>query len=251
MCALIWLPSPRRKRPSRERLEVVADVGERHRVARERDRDAGAELEALGVLGGDHERQERVVVRLGRQRAVVADVLELLRHPRDLRRSGARDAAVLRPPSTARWRRRRSRPPDRIRLAGVTPQRYRPSMGRALPSSLSPSSDLVVQGVPARVPVLLPRPPARAAVAVGVEGLARAPGARAADVPARADDRTVDAALADLDRARVELADAPRVRGASSSATTSGRCSTSTPRSSCAATSSWRTRRPSTRSASS
>ncbi len=37
----------------------------------------GAELDALGVLGRDRERQERVVRGLGRDQPVVADVLEL------------------------------------------------------------------------------------------------------------------------------------------------------------------------------
>ena len=48
------------------------------------------ELDALGVLGREHERQERVVARLGRQQAVVPEVLELLR-PRA-------DVAERRPP---------------------------------------------------------------------------------------------------------------------------------------------------------
>jgi hypothetical protein len=40
-------------------LGVVGDVFERHRVAGERHRDAGAELDLVGVLGRE---QERIVV---------------------------------------------------------------------------------------------------------------------------------------------------------------------------------------------
>ena len=64
MCGLICEPSPRQEPAVRRELQVVADVGQRHRVAGEPDRDRGAELHALGVLGGQHQRQERVVRRL-------------------------------------------------------------------------------------------------------------------------------------------------------------------------------------------
>ena len=53
-------------------LQVVAHDGEVHGAAGERHRDPGAELEPLGVLGGEEQRQEHVVTRLGRPGAVVA-----------------------------------------------------------------------------------------------------------------------------------------------------------------------------------
>ena len=78
MCALIWLPRPRREPALRERLQVVADVRERHRVAGERDRDPASPSSSRSVCSAaDQQRQERVVARLGGLRAVVADVLEL------------------------------------------------------------------------------------------------------------------------------------------------------------------------------
>ena len=50
------------KRPSRQRLQIVADVGELHRAARERDRDRGRELEPARVLGRESQRKERIVL---------------------------------------------------------------------------------------------------------------------------------------------------------------------------------------------
>ena len=79
MCGLICEPSPRIARPPRERLQVPADVGQVHRAARERDRDRGGELEPLGVLGREREREERVVRALERVDAVVAQRLDLAR----------------------------------------------------------------------------------------------------------------------------------------------------------------------------
>ena len=48
---------------------------ERHRAARERDRDRGRELEPLGVLGREQQREERVVRPFEGEDAVVADAL--------------------------------------------------------------------------------------------------------------------------------------------------------------------------------
>ena len=56
-------------------LEVPGRVRERHRAAGERDRDAGAELDPLGVLGRDEQRVEGVVAGLGRPDAVIAGSL--------------------------------------------------------------------------------------------------------------------------------------------------------------------------------
>ncbi len=52
--------------------EVPADIGDRHRRAREGDRDAGVEFDALGRSPGDRERQERIVLVLHRGDAVIA-----------------------------------------------------------------------------------------------------------------------------------------------------------------------------------
>ena len=79
MCGLIWLPRPRMKRPFEYAWRSQASVGERHRIAGERDGDRRAELERLGVLGRQQQREERVVRRLGRPRAGVAGGLHLLR----------------------------------------------------------------------------------------------------------------------------------------------------------------------------
>jgi hypothetical protein len=56
-------------------LQVVADLGQHHGAARERDRDARAQLDALGLHSREEEREERVVGRLGRPHPVVAHVL--------------------------------------------------------------------------------------------------------------------------------------------------------------------------------
>ena len=53
-----------------------AEVRQRHRVPRERDRDRRAQPHPFGVLGGDGERDERVVLGLEAEHAVVPDVLE-------------------------------------------------------------------------------------------------------------------------------------------------------------------------------
>ena len=76
---------PEQEAATGDELQVVAEVGEVHRVARERDRDRGAELHRGGVLGGDRERDERIVLGLEGEDAVVPDLLE----PR-VRRSGRR-----------------------------------------------------------------------------------------------------------------------------------------------------------------
>ena len=86
MCGLIWLPRPSVNRPFETSCRSLADVGHRHRVAGERDRDLGDELEALGVLGRDHEREEWVVGDLGGGAAVVA-VASRARRPPPPRRS--------------------------------------------------------------------------------------------------------------------------------------------------------------------
>ena len=62
-----------------ERLQVPRQVGERHRVAGEGDGDRRAQLELRRVLGGEQQRQERVVARLGGPRARVPGALQLRR----------------------------------------------------------------------------------------------------------------------------------------------------------------------------
>ena len=69
---------PEDEAPAREELQVEAQVGERHRIARERDRDRGGEFEALRMLGCDDQGQERVVGSLEREAAVVSGRLERL-----------------------------------------------------------------------------------------------------------------------------------------------------------------------------
>ena len=61
-----------------ERLQVPAGVGQRHRVAGERHRDRRAELDRLGVLGTDQQREERVVRRLRGPHAAVPGGFGLL-----------------------------------------------------------------------------------------------------------------------------------------------------------------------------
>src|ERR1700722_5773046 len=63
----------------RERLQIPADVGNRHRITRECHRDAGAQFESRGVFGGQQQRQKRVMVDLAGPTRVVALLLELPR----------------------------------------------------------------------------------------------------------------------------------------------------------------------------
>src|SRR5262245_51117263 len=61
---------------ARERLEILREIGSRHRVAREGHRDRGAERDRLGALRREHERDERVVLALEAPRAREALRLE-------------------------------------------------------------------------------------------------------------------------------------------------------------------------------
>ena len=72
---------------ARRELQVVRRLRERHRVAGERDHDRGRELHALGVLGREQQREERVVLALERVDAVVAGGFDR-RVPRRARRAG-------------------------------------------------------------------------------------------------------------------------------------------------------------------
>jgi hypothetical protein len=78
MCGLIREPSPRMNRPF-EYACRPPDVGDVHRIARERHGDARAELDMRGVLSGQHEGQKRVVVDFGCPAAVIAPSLERAR----------------------------------------------------------------------------------------------------------------------------------------------------------------------------
>ncbi len=60
----------------RRELEVVRDLRQVHRVARERNRNRGGELHAFGVLGREQQREERVVLAFEREHAVVARRLD-------------------------------------------------------------------------------------------------------------------------------------------------------------------------------
>ncbi len=67
---------PEHETASSDELQVVGEIRQVHRRARERDRDGGAEPHARRVLGGHRERDERVVLGFEREHAVVADLLE-------------------------------------------------------------------------------------------------------------------------------------------------------------------------------
>ncbi len=56
-------------------LEVIGRNGEIHRIAAEGHDDRRSELDAIGVLGGESQRDERIVACLGRPQSVVAGVL--------------------------------------------------------------------------------------------------------------------------------------------------------------------------------
>ena len=75
MCGLICEPRPSRKRPFENVCRSLASTAVRHGVAGEGHRDAGAELDAFGVLGGQQQGEERVVARLGAPQAVEAVLL--------------------------------------------------------------------------------------------------------------------------------------------------------------------------------
>ena len=96
MCGLICVPSPRLKRPRDASCRSYACLRERHRVAGERDHDRGRELHALGVLGREQQREQRVVRALERVDAVVAGGFD-----------GARRVGHLR---AGRWSLMRRRP---------------------------------------------------------------------------------------------------------------------------------------------
>ena len=159
-------------------------------VRGERDGDAGSELDALGVLGRDRERQERIVRGLGRQQPVVADVFERLRPRADLGQRRRHDPGVD-------LHARETYPGSATMTEGVTGRLYRRRMasdieldsaqGRALhpPHHLSPSSMGTFTSCPLVVPVLLPGAPAGDADRAGLQGDARPPGAAAPHVAAR------------------------------------------------------------------
>ena len=79
MCGLIWLPMPSAKRPFDASCRSLAIDRQRHRRARERDGHAGRDLEPLGGLRREHQREERVVAHLGGGPAVVPVGLERAR----------------------------------------------------------------------------------------------------------------------------------------------------------------------------
>ena len=84
MCGLYLRAEPEDESAVRVRLQIPPDVGHCHRIAGERHRDAGAQFDARGVLGGQHQRQEGIVVDLGGPAAVVASPLQLARRLRDV-----------------------------------------------------------------------------------------------------------------------------------------------------------------------
>ena len=78
MCGLIWLPSPRMKRPfekaCRSQPTLASIIGLRAKATA----IEVPELERLGVLGRQEEREERIVRGLGRPDARVARLLRFL-----------------------------------------------------------------------------------------------------------------------------------------------------------------------------
>ena len=76
MCGLICVPSPRLKRPFDASCRSYARLRERHRAARERDRDGRGQLEPLGVLAREQQREERIVRPFEGVDAVVAECFE-------------------------------------------------------------------------------------------------------------------------------------------------------------------------------
>ena len=61
MCGLICEPSPNRNRPSAVDLEIVGGVCQMKWAARPRDGHVGHQFE-VGAFGGDHQREEHVVL---------------------------------------------------------------------------------------------------------------------------------------------------------------------------------------------
>ena len=76
MCGLICVPSPRLNRPFDASCRSYERLGERHRAARERDRDRGRELEPFRVLAREQQREERIVRAFEGVDAVVAERFE-------------------------------------------------------------------------------------------------------------------------------------------------------------------------------
>ena len=78
---------PEAEAPVRQALEVPRLRRERHGAPGEGDRDPGRQLEALGGVGGQHEREERVMRPLEGEGAVVAGRLHGPGGRRDLGRA--------------------------------------------------------------------------------------------------------------------------------------------------------------------
>jgi len=88
------LDMPEEEPTLRVPLQVVRGVRGEHRRPGERNRDARAELDAFGVLGGDHEREERVAPRLRGDQPVVAERFQFLGPMGDVVEPGRHDPRV-------------------------------------------------------------------------------------------------------------------------------------------------------------
>ncbi len=75
-------------------LQVVCGIGGDHRGTGKCDGDAGPELDAFGVLGRDHERQERVVAGFGCDEPVIAEFFELAGPDRDVVERARHDSGI-------------------------------------------------------------------------------------------------------------------------------------------------------------
>jgi hypothetical protein len=112
--ALHLRAEPEVEAASRVLLQIPSNLRDDHRAARKRDRDVGAERKLARVLGGDGQRQKRIVPGLGRARAVETELLDLARRRGDVgdRCDDAAGAGVL--------------GGVRIEQAGLDSERHRP-----------------------------------------------------------------------------------------------------------------------------
>ena len=200
MCGLIWLPRPRTKRPFVATLQVVGGHRQRHRRAGERDRDRRCRARCARCAaprapagGTGRGRSRRCTRRRSRASSSAAGP------GADARRTLPPSIAVdlhVRSLSSAGGRRYRAVPDGSASLShpGGTVR----SSELRTPVVAVAERLLVVQGVPARVPVLLPRAAPRAAVGSGPPRARWCTGRSSCSSTARPTSASLDAALADL-----------------------------------------------------
>ena len=245
MCGLIWLPRPSDEAALRRELQVVGDrspassgcgrTRPRSPVRRARAARCACAASSSGkngswLVSAVRRRRSRGLERRARSPIVVERPTRASRRP-------------SRPRSTAIRSSSRARTLPRIRFP-VTPPRYRRSVSFAPPWSLSPSSCSSFKECPLafRFSYLerLPEPPSpwppRARSCTGRSSCSST---------GPADERTLDAALADLGAGPGRARAPPRLRRPRAHRRGVGASSTPTPSRWCASTSSSRTRAPS------